>query len=89
MNQHEELKESVTERDSEITRQPHQSEKPLELKKRNGLDKPLSNLRVKASMARELSAMGLEIEAIGRILRTDTSRVEEWIAQLSLEEENR
>ena len=89
MSQQQELKESVTERDSAISNQPHQSEQPQEPKNRNDLDKSQSNLRVKASMARELSAMGLETEAIGRILRTDTSRVEEWIAQLNLEEENR
>lgn len=89
MSQHEELKESMTERHSEISNQPHQSEKPLEPKKRNGLDRSQSNLRVKASMARELSVMGLEIEAIGRILRTEASRVEEWIGQLNFEEEKR
>ena len=89
MSQSKELNRSMIERDSAISNLAHHSEKPLEPKNRNDLDKSQSNLKVKASMARELSAMGLEIEAIGRILRTDTSRVEEWIGQLNFEEESR
>ena len=89
MSQSEELKESMSERRSAISSGPQPSERSFEHKDQNGLDKSETNLKVKASMARELRAMGLEIEAIGRILRTETSRVEEWLAQLNFEEESR
>ena len=79
MSQREEPKESVLERSSATSIPPGRSEKLLEHKDRNGLDKSKSNLEIKATMARELSLMGLNIEAIGRILRTDTAMVEEWI----------
>lgn len=89
MSQCEKRKESMLEINSATTNRSHPSEKPLEHRRINGLDKSESNLRVKATMARELSSMGLEIEAIGRILRTEASRVEEWISSSHFKEESR
>ena len=89
MSQREEVKESIPETNSTISKAPPLLENSFDRKGRNGPDKPESNLKVKAGMARELSSMGLEIEAISRILRTDASCIEEWISLLNFEEESR
>jgi|GEM_PF-4096146 len=37
------------------------------------------NTKIKANMARELSGMGLNAEAIGRVLRTNVDDIAEWV----------
>lgn len=79
MSQSEELKKVKAKENAAISSVPPAMEKPFEHTDRNIRDKSELNLKIKASMARELHSMGLEVDAISRLLRTDTKRVEEWI----------
>ena len=65
---------------------PDEIEKHFVDRNRNGLDASKLNVGIKAIMARELHYMGLEDEAISRILRAGASKVAEWI-RLDMEKE--
>ena len=79
MSQREELKEARAKENVAISDAPPTLEKPFEHTDGNVRDRSELNLKIKACMARELHSMGVEVDAISRLLRTDTKRVEEWI----------
>ena len=79
MSQHEELRKSGPDRDPGTSTALPDKEVTFEFADRNAHDASESNRAIKASMARELHSMGLGVEAISRVLRTDNSKVAEWI----------
>ena len=86
MSNRKQMSSPGSEENHETLATPNKIEKNFEDRNRNGLDGSELNVGIKAIMARELHSMGLEDEAISRILSTDASKVAEWI-RLDMEKE--